>query len=111
MKALGWAWFCIVQLIEAIFLLIGLLLLIPMAYFKLWVLKPSPYFPGRIVTVWRGGWLMFPLGNWEDGCTGEASTQRAAEYASRYPDIRLRAYMWSALRNPANNLRFIFRWR
>ncbi|MDB6085200.1 MAG: hypothetical protein JWN43_3081 [Gammaproteobacteria bacterium] len=111
MKALGWLWFVIVQLIELVALILGLIVLLVLAATKCWYIRESRYFPGRQITVWRGGYLSWPWGNEEDGVTGEASTQRAATYAARYPNIRIRAFMWSALRNPANNLRFVFRWR
>lgn len=111
MKALSWLGFALVQLIALAAFLIGVMLLIPLAATHCWTARESRYFAGRQVTVWRGGWLTWIWGNEEDGVTGEASTQRAAYYAARYPSIGLRAYIWSAWRNSANNLRFVFTWK
>lgn len=104
MKALGWIWFALVQLIELVFLLAGLVLLAPLAATRCWITRESKYFPGRQVTAWRGGWFTWAWCNDEDGVTG------ADFYRARFRDDRLCAYCWSALRNPANNLRFVFKW-
>ncbi len=101
----GWAWFVAVQFIALIFTIVGWVLLIPFAALRLWRLQASPYFPGRSVEAWRGGALMFPWGNFEDGVIGNAA------HRARFKDDRLGAYYWSAWRNSANNLRFVFRWQ
>jgi hypothetical protein len=100
----AWAWFAIIQLSALLVTILGWVLLIPFAALRLWTVQDSPYFPGRKVEVWRGGLLMFPWGNLEDGVIG------AEFYRARYKDDRLCAYLWSAWRNSANNLRFLFRW-
>jgi len=107
MNVLGWIWFAIVQLVALAFTVVGWLLLIPFAWSRAWVVRRSRVadFDGRQVTAWRGGWLTWPWGNEEDGVTG------ADFYRERFKDERRCAYLWSAWRNPANNLRFVFRWR
>lgn len=105
MKTLGWIWFAFVQLVAVVAMVVGWVLLIPFAALRLWTIKPSPYFPGEMVEAWRGGWLMFPWGNLEDGVIGNAAHRR------RFKDDRVGAYLWSAWRNSANNLRFVFRWQ
>ncbi len=106
MKVLGWVWFVIVQLIAFAFFLVGIVVLLPLAFARAWVDRPSRYFPNRTVTAWVGGWLTFPWGNEEDGVTG------ADFYQKRFKPshLWLCAYLWSAWRNSANNLRFVFRW-
>jgi hypothetical protein len=101
----AWAWFAMVQLIALLVTVLGWVLLIPFAALRLWTMRESRYFPGRQIAVWRGGWLMWPFGNEEDGVTG------AEFYRARFKDDRLCAYLWSAWRNSANNLRFVFRWQ
>lgn len=101
---MAWLWFLVVQLINAVFLAVGIVVLIPLAATGAWVTRPSRFFPGRAVTAWKGGWLTWCWGNEEDGVTG------AEFYRERFKSDRLCAYCWSALRNPANNLRFIFKW-
>lgn len=111
MKILAWGWFVLLQLFGLIVAIIAAIFVLPwLAGFGLWVTRESMYYPEKMITVWRGGWLTWILGNEEDGVTSEASAQRAAEYAARYPNIRLRAYMWSAIRNSTNNLRWVFKW-
>lgn len=71
-----------------------------------WVARPSKvYSDRRMVLAWRGGWLTWFAGNEEDGVTG-AKWYR--ELHADWPDWK-KAIMWSAFRNPANNMRWI-RW-
>lgn len=101
----GWIWFIFVQLVELVAFIVGLFVLLPLAATGAWYTRNSRYFPGRAVTVWRGGKLTWIWGNEEDGVTG------APFYVVQHPNIHMRAYFWSALRNPANNLRFVFQWK
>ena len=100
----GWFYFAFVQLVSAALTIIGWVLLLPLSIGRCWHIRASIEFQGRQVEVWRGGWLTWIWGNEEDGVIGNA-IQRA-----RFKDERLCAYYWSAIRNPTNNLRFVFRW-
>ena len=92
----GWLYFAAVQCIALVTFFLGTVLLIPFAALRLWTDEPIPQ--------WRGGKLMFPWGNLEDGVIG------APFYRQRFKGDRWCSYLWSAWRNNANNLRYIFRW-
>jgi hypothetical protein len=102
MKAVGWLWFLCIQMIALIAMVIGWVLLIPLSVFRLWRPRKSRIYPDRQVLVWRGGWLTWIWGNEEEGVCGPAS------YNLMYSEWD--TYLWSAWRNSANNLRFIFAW-
>lgn len=101
----AWLLFSIIQMIAFVVMLFGILLLLPLCALRYWTIRESRYFPGRTIAVWRGGWLTWIWGNEEDGVIG------ADFFRARFKDERLSAYLWSAWRNPANNLRFIFQWK
>lgn len=101
---IGWVSFAGVQLAAAAAFPIGVVLLFPFAGLSAWTTRESRYILGRTITVWRGGWLTWIWGNEEDGVTG------APFYQAQFKDIRVCAYLWSAWRNSANNLRFVFKW-
>ena len=106
MKTLGgWILFALMQCVLAAFFLVGTVLLIPFAALRAWRPRPSKIYTDRTVLAWRGGWLLYPWDNEEDGVTGNAS------YRAHYADSGLSAYRWSAWRNSANNLRFLFAWK
>ena len=100
---MGWLLFIVVQLIAFVCTVVGWVILLPMAALGMWVTRQSYEYP-KVVTAWRGGALTFLWGNEEDGVTG-------ADFYLPHAPSRLRAYLWSAWRNSANNLRFVFRWR
>lgn len=102
---MAWIYFAVVQLVALIATLVGWVILIPLSATRCWIMRESRYFPGRQIEVWRGGWLTWIWGNEEDSVIGNA------EHRARFKDDRLGAYFWSAWRNSANNLRFIFRWQ
>lgn len=88
----------------AVLWVVGVPLVGVLALFEAWHPRPSrTYADGRIVQVWNGGWLTWLWGNEEDGVTG------AVWYRRAHPEWSARkcAFMWSALRNPSNNMRFI----
>lgn len=102
----GWIWYLIVQAINLVFIVLGLFVLIPLCVFRGWT-QPlqSLWMPGKIVEEWRGPIIDFIYGNGEDGVLGNAGWK---ERFKNWP--RWGAYVWSAIRNPTNNLRFVFRW-
>jgi hypothetical protein len=97
---MGWIFYVFVQVISFILMVVGWVILIPFAWGRWWVLSPSPYYR-RSVLQWRGGWATWLWGNSEDGVTG------AEWYRIAYGETRWRAYVWSALRNPVGNLRWL----
>jgi hypothetical protein len=98
----GWLKFALIQLIALVVMVVGWFLLLPLAWFRAWTPRYSLHYPERIVDVWRGGQLTWIWGNEEDGVTG------AAFYRAQFKDARVCAYLWSAWRNSANNLRWVF---
>lgn len=104
MKTGGWVEWVWLQLSALFLACVGILLLIPLSLFRLWrgiyVVYP-PNNKMRFVTSWRGGKWTWLWGNIEDGVTGPAW------YELRVKNPRLRAYVWSALRNSASNFRWI----
>jgi hypothetical protein len=99
--------FLAAQNVAALAMVVGWVLLLPWAARRAWVFGSSSHYPGKIVTRWDANWLQAVWGNWEDGVTGVGTSK--GEYLPFASDW-WRAYMWSAWRNSANNLRFILRW-
>jgi len=107
--------------------LVGLVILVPLCLTRAWVHRdsrvyaadgtPRSLYPMALpynVAAWRGGWLTWLWGNEEDGVYGPLWWQhRTGTYLSPSGGWRHKlrvawsAYRWSALRNPANNMRFI----
>jgi hypothetical protein len=96
MTALGWIYWTLYQLVSLALTIAGWFLLTPFCVTHAWTLRPglSSMFPGKAVWAWKGGWLMLPWDNEEDGIANGASPTPWS------------AWYWSAFRNPCNNLRF-----
>jgi hypothetical protein len=107
MTIVGWIYWIVYQLLSLVFEIVGFVLLIPFAAFGLWTTRPgkSPLFSGRTVTAWVGGWLMQPWDNEEDGVVPPALVN-GQPYMSGKSD-RLRAYVWSAWRNPTSGMKIL----
>lgn len=103
----GWLYFAFVQLVALIAMVIGWFLLIVPCACGAWKQAVAPYTPNwytgqpRTINIWSWGWLNKIWGNDEDGVT-ETNWYNTG-------DSRWRSYLWSAWRNSANNLRFVFR--
>lgn len=101
----GWLVWTVFQLVSLVLTIIGWPLLLPLAFLEAWAPRPSKssIFAGRNVNAWVGGWLTWIWCNEEDGVTG------APWYTLRYRtrSEKINAYLWSAWRNSANNLRFL----
>lgn len=95
MIALGWLYWLLYQLTSLVLTVLGWPLIAVLAALRLWTDKAVYWdFKRRIVWAWRGGWLTYVWSNDEDGiCPNQVITP-------------WRAWLWSAWRNPANNLRF-----
>ncbi len=114
MKYLFWFNFLIVQLIARSMMIIGWVLLIVPCVMKAWEPVEQIYqpkwakdddLPKKTIYVWRWQWLNKVWGNDEDGVV--SGLRNFKEYNPNA--TRWKAYLWSAWRNSANNLRFIFR--
>ena len=92
------AWFQVRSLAATI---VGWFLLAPLAAFKQWRWQLAyPSLKHDQIAVWRWSWVDGIWGNAEDGVTGDNF------YAARFKSQRLCAYLWSAWRNSANNMRW-----
>src|SRR5690348_14985066 len=113
---MGWLYFIFVQLVSLICMLIGWFLLIIPCIMKAWEPVEQIYqpqwaidqkIPKKTIQIWTWSWLNPVWGNNEDGVVN--GLRAGIDYnpnASRWL-----AYCWSAWRNSANNLRFVFMWK
>ena len=105
------------------FLLIGMTLLFDPLYHKLrkqhlYLKRNSHVWPERIVLSWRSPW-MYLFGNEEDGIDGsrnELQDEHGYIYQSEWLNktknwpFWWRIFVWTAIRNPACNMRFLPGW-
>ncbi len=107
-----WLYFVLIQVASLLCTMAGIVLLIIPCALRSWskvkqIYQPDWAVKGQLpktdINVWSWKWLNKVWGNDEDGVTGPSWYNDSAG-----PSVWL-AYKWSALRNPANNLRFIFR--
>lgn len=81
------------------------LVVIPIALSNHWVAaRESKVYKGKIDIQWTPRW-MFPWSNEEDGVFG--STKYITEAYKKGWHANTAAFVWSALRNPVNNLRYV----
>lgn len=110
----AWMWFAVVQLICLIAMLVGWLLLIPFCLAQAWVADVISIKDGRAIDRWQWRPLNLIYGNPEDGVSGQTAFIWVNGSLSFY---RLgvwspwRAYLWSAWRNSADNLKYVFAWK
>lgn len=106
----AWLWFIVVQILHLVAWLVGLVLLAPLCYFKMWGDNGvSIKSPDRIIDSWT-----LPInsiyGNPEDGVSGKYAVVAGTSYLpTSNPSIR--AYRWSALRNSADGLKYLTAWK
>lgn len=81
--------------------ILGLPICALFAYSEDWIESTNYLHPDRVIKVWRTDWAWL-WSNEEDGVTGHPGFQ---EKYVKWP--RWGAFVWSALRNPSNNLRFV----
>ncbi len=90
--------------VAAMLWVIGVPLIAVLAWRRAWVIRPSEqYADKRMLRYWKGRWLMWIWSNSEDGVTG---AQWYRELHADWSESK-QALMWSAFRNPTNNMRFI----
>ena len=118
----GWVWLAIVQLITMAFTVAGWVILIPFCLAQAWETSPVKsigWQTGRgPVDRWKWAPLNWVYGNPEDGVSGQTaliwgSGLMAGKLVGYMPGswAPWRAYCWSALRNSADNLKYVFQWR
>lgn len=111
----GWAWFVAVQLIMFAFMLLGLVVLIWPCLARAWEPSPAPSVKdGRQIDRWK--WrALAPFQNPEDGVSGQTALVmlNPVQTVPFMPgaDDRWRAYVWSALRNSCDGLKYVFAWK
>lgn len=125
-----WLRFVGVQLLMLFATIVGWLLLIPFCLLQFWEYEPQGSIKDeRTIDVWKWVWLNKVYGNPEDGVSGQQAivytTGVAGPYMplpdwlTRFTDIPIRrflawiypawrAYLWSAWRNSADNLKYVF---
>ena len=112
--ALTWVWFAVIQVISLIAMVIGWVLLIPFCLTRSWEVCASPLDPTRTIDRWRWKPMNSVFGNPEDGVSGNGALiwNESGMRVPYMPDAwdPWRAYLWSAWRNSADNLKYVFRW-
>lgn len=112
----GWLWYIEVQLIMAVFMIIGWFLLLPFCLAHAWF--PSAWGSindGRTIDQWKLPLIGFFYDNLEDGVSGQQALvwNKAGTVRSPYmphAPVWWRAYCWSAWRNSCDNLKYVFAW-
>jgi hypothetical protein len=110
---IGWPWFALVQLISLLATVVGWVLLIPFCLARAWILDDQSIKDGRPVDRWRWSVLNVVFGNPEDGVSGGTALVWVNGVLSPYmPNAWApwRAYCWSAWRNSADGLKYVFAW-
>jgi hypothetical protein len=96
----GWGFFIMVQLVSIVLTVVGLVLIPILLAFDLTYPQLAPWKPLWAGPTWKrplvhnfkGGRLTWLWSNDEDGIDGQG---------------KYNAFVWSALRNPVNNLKFV----
>ena len=115
-KILAWSWFAVVQLITLAATALGWVLLIPFCFAHAWTDCPSTLTPGRTIDCWTWAPLNYVYGNPEDGVSGQHAllwNNTGMAKVPYMPDANpiWRAYCWSAWRNSADSLKYVFAWQ
>lgn len=97
------------MLVGAVLWLVGWPVIVTLGLRTAWRIQPSrfyvdPYGQPRMLFQWEPRWAWLIYGNDEDGVLGSP----AFTVAHRQLPHWLRAVLWSAWRNPVNNLRFVW---
>lgn len=92
-------WILFITLIQLPLILLGWILIPPMAYFKVYYTRKSWCYDYDILA-WKWNWFNWVYGNEED------SILNGEQYSAQDSDFKQIVY-WSANRNPVNNLRIV----
>ena len=107
----AWCWFTVVQLVSALATLLGWVLLIPFCLAQSWgecgrvSIKDK-----RAIDCWNWIPLNQVYGNPEDGVSGQDAVLIGGGRYMPGAWAPWRAYCWSAWRNSANSLKYVFAW-
>lgn len=110
---MGWVYFAFVQLVSLLGMVLGWFVLIPFCLAQAWIRDSVSIKDGRLVDRWSFKPLNWIFGNPEDGPSGQTALVQVNGALSLYmPDAWApwRAYCWSAWRNSADNLKYVFKW-
>ena len=110
----AWGWFALVQLICLIATIVGWVLLIPFCLSRAWTADITSIKDGRPIDRWRWKPLNSIYGNPEDGVSGQTAlvwVDGSLTFYRRGAWAPWRAYLWSAWRNSADNLKYVFAWK
>lgn len=121
---MSWILFALAQLGMLTATLLGYVLLIPFCLAQAWETSPVPSIGQKAWIVrgpvdrWSWGLLNYVYGNPEDGVSGQTalvwgSGTDAGRLVPYMPGANAawRAYCWSAARNTAGGLKYVFQWR
>ena len=113
-----WLWFALIQLVQLAATVVGWIVLILPCLLQAW--KSSAQLSikgdGRTIDEWKWSWLNYVYGNPEDGVSG----QQAVVWSNGVPSGFMagssvssawRAYLWSAIRNSCDNLKYLFAYK
>lgn len=106
-----WLKFIAIQLVMLLATIVGWVLLIPICLAQAWHKDFSV--SDRVIDVWPYVWMNKIYGNPEDGVSGQQALVWNAEGTAKVPYMPgawapWRAYCWSAWRNSADNLKYVF---
>lgn len=113
-RFVAWVWFVLVQVICLVATVLGWIVLIPFCLARAWIVDTISIKDGRPIDRWRWVLLNSIYGNPEDGVSGQTALIWVNGSLSHY---RLnawapwRAYLWSAWRNSADGLKYVFKWK
>lgn len=113
MIILAWVWFAIVQLVSLVAMVAGYILLIAPCLLHSW--EPALSTVGPTQQSDRWSWPINAVyGNPEDGVSGQYAKVWVLPNKQEpfMPDASpaWRAYVWSAVRNSADGLKYVFAW-
>lgn len=110
MKA--WPWFALVQIISLVAMIVGWVVLIPFCLLQAWTpaAQKSIKGDGRSIDAWRWKLLGYVCNNPEDGVSGQTALVQGNQPYMPNAWAPWRAYCWSAWRNSADNLKYVFAW-
>lgn len=107
-----WLRYLFVQCLQLVAALAGLIVLVPFCVTRAWRPQVSSFDSNRVIDGWSWAPLNYIYGNPEDGVSGERALiwRSDGSRVSYLPTSNSvwRAYCWSALRNPADGLKYVF---